>query len=323
MSAASEAVRLLSLDHARATSLLRGGAPVYLTINPVEYHGPHLSLHNDRLVSEGLVVALHEKLFGAATPLVVADDLEIGVEPTPGIGTRVTPMPIARALIAEACDALADLGATRVVLMTFHGAPLHNLAIEHGADRLRARGVKVVAPFNALMAELLSVDVSAFAEAYAHIEDEAERAAMKRDAAIDFHAGFLETSVALHLAPESVSKAYVDVPPCPPIVADARLEALSRAASLAGRRQLALELHLGAVATGWHALRPFPGYTGRPHRASARAGEIFTRVVVDRYAQIVGDVFAGRAKSPPPILRWSARLTLDGRLSPMASRARR
>ncbi|MFI5303052.1 MAG: hypothetical protein ACHREM_33600, partial [Polyangiales bacterium] len=99
-------------------------------------------------------------------------------------------------------------------------------------------------------------------------------------------------------------------------------EALSRAASIAGKSQLALELHLGAVAMGWHALRPFPGYTGRPHRATARAGEVFTGVVVERYAQIVEDVFAGRAKSPAPIMQWSAKLTLDGRLSPMASRAR-
>ena len=36
------------------SGLLATGAPVFLCVNPVEYHGPHLSLHNDRLISEGV-----------------------------------------------------------------------------------------------------------------------------------------------------------------------------------------------------------------------------------------------------------------------------
>ncbi len=56
---------LLDLPHRRATTLLSSGAPVYLLVNPVEYHGPHLSLHNDRLVSMGLVRGLHARLADA------------------------------------------------------------------------------------------------------------------------------------------------------------------------------------------------------------------------------------------------------------------
>ena len=33
---------LLDLPHSRARSLLSRGAPVYLPVNPVEFHGPHL-----------------------------------------------------------------------------------------------------------------------------------------------------------------------------------------------------------------------------------------------------------------------------------------
>ena len=33
--------QLLDLPHAKAQALLASGAPVYLLVNPVEYHGPH------------------------------------------------------------------------------------------------------------------------------------------------------------------------------------------------------------------------------------------------------------------------------------------
>src|SRR5437762_7047770 len=86
-------VSLLDVPHQEARRLVRSGAPVYLTINPVEYHGPHLSLHNDRLVSRGLVRELHARLAARHPewPLLFGSDLEIGVEPCPGIGSRHTP----------------------------------------------------------------------------------------------------------------------------------------------------------------------------------------------------------------------------------------
>src|SRR5438105_3637126 len=116
-------IRLLDQTLAEARRLTATGAPVYLPINPVEYHGPHLSLHNDALISRGLATDLHARLAARHPewPFLVADDLEVGVDPCPGRGTRHTPYPIACALIREACRALAELGAERVVLMTFHG----------------------------------------------------------------------------------------------------------------------------------------------------------------------------------------------------------
>src|SRR3954469_7383369 len=139
-------IALLEQPHAEARRLCQTGAPVYLTVNPVEYHGPHLSLHNDRLISIGLVRAVHEQLAEKNDwPLLLGADLEVGVEPCPGPGTRRTAYPIVRHLVLEACRAIAELGATKVVLMTFHGAPLHNLAIEAGVELLRAGGVRAIA----------------------------------------------------------------------------------------------------------------------------------------------------------------------------------
>ena len=308
-------ISLLDVPHQEARRLAKSGAPVYLTINPVEYHGPHLSLHNDRLISIGLARAVHERL-GANHdwPLLLGADLEIGVEPCPGPGTRRTPYPIVRHLVLEACRAVAELGATKVVLMTFHGAPLHNLAIEAGVELLRAGGVRAVAPFNGLLTEMLFLEPAKFARAFAHVADDAERAQMMGALASDFHAGFFETSMALHYAPESVAPDYTSLPPCPDVRPDGKFALVSRLARSLGAERLSRELTFAAEGMGWNALRPFPGYTGRPHRATPQAGAVFAEEIVRRYVAGIEDVFEGRAESPPPIMRWVGTLSLGGRI---------
>ena len=317
-------VALFDLPHAEARAALETGAPVFLCVDPVEYHGPHLPLHNDRLISAGLARDLHARLAvkHPEWPLLFGDNLEIGVEPTPGIGTRFTPYLRACALVREACRALAELGARRVVLMTFHGAPLHAMALDAGIDLLAERGIPAVSPLNLLLHEMLREDGAPWAEAFAHIEDETERAEMIRDLPRDFHAGFFETSMTMHYAPDSVSPSHASLPPCPPIQPLATFARLSRIVALGGGKALAKELEFAGYALGWHALRPFPGYTGRPHRASAKSGAFFARAIVERYAELVEDVFAGRAKSPRPILEWTARLSLNGRLNAVAPHAK-
>jgi len=308
-------ISLFDVPHQEARRLVCSGAPVYLTINPVEYHGPHLSLHNDRLISFGLAREVHEALAKTNDwPFVVGADLEIGVEPCPGPGSRRTPFGVARHLVLEACRAVAELGATRVIIMTFHGAPLHNVAIEAGVELLRAAGVRAIAPFNGLLQEMLFLDASKFAEAFAHIEDASERSQMMSALANDFHAGFFETSMALHYAPESVAPDYTSLPPCADVRPDAKFSLDARVARALGRDTLARELMFAAEGMGWNALRPFPGYTGRPHRATAQAGAVFAREIVRRYVAGIEDVFAGRAQSPTPIMRWAATLSLGGRI---------
>src|SRR5262245_44467142 len=146
-------MRLFDLPHSRARQLCATGAPVFMSVNPVEYHGPHLSLHNDRLVSAGLSRDLSACIARRHPewPFLEADDLEVGVEPAAGLGSRHTTYLEVRALVRESCRALVELGARRVVLMTFHGAPLHNLALEAGVELLRQLGVEALAPFNEIL----------------------------------------------------------------------------------------------------------------------------------------------------------------------------
>jgi creatinine amidohydrolase len=307
-------MQLLDLSHSRVRSLLASGAPVYLPVNPVEYHGPHLSLHNDALVSRGLAGEIHAALAerGNDWPLLLAADLEVGVEPCPGPGTRATSYRDVARLVREACRRLHELGAQKVVLMTFHGSPLHSLALDVGVQWLQRRGVKALSPLNLLLRALLDIHPGEFPDAYATIEDEEERAATMAEGVSDFHAGFSETSLALHYAPESVDPIHKKLPPCPPIVPDATLMAASRAAARLGRAELARELHFAAVGTGWYALRPFPAYTSRPRWASPEVGRVIAKHLVPQLAATTARVLAGEEAPPAPIMRWMAPLTLGG-----------
>ena len=170
--------------------------------------------------------------------------------------------------------------------------------------------------FNAAFRELCRLDGARFADALSPIADADARAAMQRDLGDDFHAGFFETSLTLHYAPSSVAPLYRTLPPCPPLVPEPRVQALARAAAALGRAELADELSLIARALAWQALRPFPGYTGRPHLASAESGRVLADHIAHSYAALLEAVFAGEAPPPAPAMGWLVALTLGGRLQP-------
>jgi creatinine amidohydrolase len=243
----------------------------------------------------------------------MASDLEIGIEPCWGLGTRHTRYQVARELILEACRALAELGAKRVVIMTFHGSPLHNVALDEGVRLLESRGVKAIAPFNIVLQRLVTIDPNEFGEAFAHVP-EPERSQMIRGLPLDFHAGFFETSMSLHYAPESVSDVYKTLPPCPEFGRDRVLSTAERVARAIGREVLAGELGFAASGTGWYKLKPFPGYTGRPSWATRQAGATFARFMMEEAVPAVTGVLDGNGARPRPIMPWVRWATLGGRI---------
>lgn len=309
-------IDLLELPHVEARRLAATGVPVFLTVNPVEYHGPHLSLHNDRLVSRGLARDLHARLVArggeaASWPFVMAADLEVGVEPCPGPGSRQLSYSVVRNVVRETCRALVELGVKRVVILTFHGAPLHNLAIEAGLDVLRKAGVRAVAPFNLVMQEQLTLNPSEFAEAVKHLE-EPLRTQILEGLRYDFHAGFFETSVTLHYAPQAVSPIYKSLPPCPAFANDAVTSGLHRVVP-AG--VFANEVGFVSRAMGWMNLRPFNAYTSRPDLATPDAGRVFAESMLDKFEAPTAASLFGSGLGTQPIMPWLRFLSLGGRVA--------
>ena len=294
----------------------RDGAPAYLLVNPTEYHGPHLSLLNDYLVSAGLARDLHAAIAKPGEPFLLSRDLDVGVDPTFGPGTVATSYSDACHEVMNACETLVEYGAKRVALMTFHGSPNHAMALETGVRFLKARGVRVISPLNELLQFLLMPDRSVLEPAYATVDDPAEREAMLEDASSDFHGGFIESSLAMHFAPDSVKAIRSDLPPCPPLVPATQYQWAAAAATRAGFKTLGRELLLVGKAIAWSDLRPFPGYTGRPHRANAKAGALLAALIRDRYAALANAVFYGNGVSPAPVMDWMPMATLGGRVAP-------
>jgi creatinine amidohydrolase len=309
---------LHALPNTEARARLATGAPAWLFINPVEYHGPHLSLDNDSLISRGLARDLHERLTAVHPdwPFLTAGELGMGSGAVPGPGSRKTPYPRLRDQVVDACRSLASLGARRVVLMTFHGDPMHNLALQAGVRTLAGLGVAAVAPMHALLRQMLTLESGGgiLAEALQTIPDPADRRAMTAEIARDIHAGFGETSLSLHYAPRTVSPRLRDIPPCPAWKPHPAVALLSWAARRAGVEDFAIEAAYAGMALGWLLMRPFPGYTGRPSLANAEAGAILARIIVDGFAEAALAVFDQGATPPPPVLAWLESLTAGGRI---------
>lgn len=328
--AAQRALSPFDLPRSEARALFARGVPVFVPVNPVEYHGPHLSLRNDALISQGLCRDLAAQL-SPTEPLLVVPDLEVGVDPCPGPGTVATSLARVELLVDEACRALCELGATRLVLVTFHGAPLHALALARGVERAATFGARAVAPLSSAQRHLMGLWREAqgrersggsaplegasafFAAVVRHVDDADARARLIRGIPLDFHAGFVETSMALHYAPSSVRSIYKELEPCPAIVPDKALAAASRLAERFGQHELALELELTAMGRGWYSMRPFFGYTGAPAEADARAGAVLATLLVDFMVELCRRVFAG-SPHPAPMMPWLRTLTLGGRL---------
>ncbi len=319
-----DTITLAALPHAAAKRAIADAvekrAPVYVFVNPVEYHGPHLPLHNDALISRGLARDLHTRM-ASTGPMLVGGDLEMGVDPCPGPGSRAFSFEAVRDACVDVARTLCDLAPSsnaqglRVVWMTFHGSPLHEHAIEAGVDVVRRRGGRSLNPMNALMDLLVKVDGRRFAPAVAHIESESERLALLDTIPNDFHGGFFESSMTLHYAPSSVD---VDVmralPPCPALPRAKLFMGFERTARRAGRTRLADELDLAARSQGWGSLRPFPGYTSSPHRATAASGAYFADQILGLYAEPMKAALDDGRAVAAPVMDWVRWATLGGRI---------
>ncbi len=312
-------VKLFDMDEAEVQEGLAAGAPAYLLVNPIEYHGPHLSLLNDSLVSQGIARDMHTHLSQRASlprpwPLLVTRDLDVGCEPAPGPGSEPRSFGTVKARILIACRELVRLGARRVVFVTFHGSPLHAFAIEAGVRWLSERGVQAFSPMNLLLAELLSPEAARYEDAYSCILDQELRRSMLADVGADFHGGFFETSVALHYAPSSVHADYTKVLPCPPFAARPLAVRLRKALSRVGLGALGRELEVVSLSLSWFGLRPFPGYTGRPALARAEAGEAFARHLMALFVPAAERIFSGTERPGAPPFAWLPLATLWGKL---------
>ncbi len=277
---------------------------LFLFINPTEYHGPHLPLANDFLISRGLAGQLAVRLqkAGLTKQFIAGPLINLGLDPTPGAGTIATSVARFDAYLTQFARKLPLLGVKRVIIMTFHGAPRHNHAIQRFINRLGEAGIAALNPLNLLLSRMLTYQPGDFAAALEPIRDEAARALLAQKLGHDYHGGFFETSLTLALSPQSVDRLHTNLPDCPAIEIPAWQRAAIHGIRSIGQDAAARELTYAAEAMAWLNLNPFPGYTGMPRFANRKSGEIFVKEILEIYEQAVREVFVGGKPAPVPEL---------------------
>ncbi|MEQ1569478.1 MAG: creatininase family protein [Myxococcota bacterium] len=298
---------LANLPHHALVDQVRSAPLVWVPVNPVEYHGPHLPLRTDHLQARAWIDVLHRELGLPGAP-AVWPDLEVGVDPTHGPGTRASSYGEVRDAALRAVEGLHALGARAVALTTFHGAPLHNLALAEAVRWCERRGLRAVAPFQEVT-RVMGSQHPLFDEVAALVPPEV-RAEVRAGLTEDFHAGLLETSLMLHWCPDSVSAVHKTLAPCGPVRPWAPLRWMSAGA----RGRLREEMRVAAYGLGWLELDPFPGYTGHPALATAEIGARFAHAVTSGVLPVLRDVLDHGRPAPAPPFGWVGPLSLWGRI---------
>lgn len=230
-----------------------GDGVAVLPLAAIEQHGGHLPLDTDRTIGEGLLEAARHRL-PDGFPLLVLPTLAVGAsdEHTAFPGTLSLPPEVAIAVIEAHGEAVARAGLRRLVLFNSHGG---NTAVaDIAALKLRRRlGLLVV---------------KAHYMRFAPPEDALPAAEWRHG----LHGGAAETAMMLHLAPQTVRRAWLDHPP-------SRGEAMAAQGDRLGPE--------GEAAFAWMAEDLHPGgVVGDARLASAALGER----LVEHYAQRLAEV---------------------------------
>lgn len=239
------------LDPARTVALLPLGA--------TEQHGPHLPLDVDQRLVEAMVSGALQRL-DAGTPVLVLPTLSVGLsmEHAAFAGTLTLSTETTLRVLIEWGQSVARAGVRKLLMFNAHGG--HVAVMELAARELRAQGLSV---FHTSYEQLpLGAAIEAF--------DTSERR-------FGVHAGEIETSMMLALAPERVR---MDL-------------AQSFESSAIARVQSAPLLGHGHSRLGWHVQDLHPsGAVGQPHRADAHRGQALLDAISVQLAQLLSQLVA-------------------------------
>lgn len=293
-------------------NLFEHGSPLFLPVNPVEYHGPHLSLANDFVIARGVSKTFFELSLKPLNPkweYLEAAPIHLGVDPAAGPGSQYTSMRDLTAILTEVGKRYAKLGCKKIVVATFHGAPAHNAAIEHAMENWEKVGIRSMNLMAVVLERAIEETQQEKEEILALIPDQKMRDMARDRLDGDFHGGFFETSLALRFAPETVSKNYTDIEPCPKLVLSDTQKKVLKGLVQFGFHRKAKEMEFAFLGLNWMKIKPFPGYSGHPAASSAAAGEMLFKKILPYYAAEARRVFDEGRSRTKPVLAWVTKLT--------------
>ncbi len=250
-----------------------------LTFGNLEEHGPHLPVGSDYLQAiafrDGVVEQLssahpdHMFVIAPVVPLGEGGANDVAGQPE-HVGTFHVRFETLRDVGIDLGSAVAQQGFRSILLVHFHGNPLHSVALNDAAayvsDRHKARMVNLTSLVFGEQAGLYSGSVME-----KHLGED-----WRKRIGFESHAGAAETSANLAIRPELVKAEYKRLSPFKATDGDAFLRTYQHPA-------------------GWL------GYWGSPAEASVALGKDLTAEFVSRGVRIAERVLAGEDLTRLPL----------------------
>ncbi len=194
-------------------ALDRARTVVFLTVSPLETHGPHLPVGVDAITASHFARSVGERLV-AARPgwsVVLAPTLHLGSFTFDSVGTVGVRQRVVRDAVRDYGRALARAGFRYILIANGHAGPGHLTALEEAAASVSRRYGITMASFTGRLAWrfLRGRYLDKIEAALGRPLTADQRAALAEDA----HGGWWETSLMLMLRPDLVDESYRTLPP--------------------------------------------------------------------------------------------------------------
>lgn len=295
MDPASRIIKLENANYEMIRNLDRKRTLVMATFSPLEVHGPHLPIGQDWFEAAALANATAEAL-AAERPewtILSLPPIPIAADCTPYVGSVNFSPTLVRDVAYNALLPFAEHGFARLAISSFHGGPRHIIALEDAADKItRKFDVTAASIFSVVVARMTEGNV--FYDAVMEtIKDAPENNITLDQISQDWHAGFVETSLALHLWPELVGDGWQSLPACTKGMEfkDAKVrpsfmgEAKSKADPIGEIKKITTMVQNFGQTIGYFKKHTYAGF---PAMASAEAG----RLIFERLVREVKDIMS-------------------------------
>lgn len=207
----NEVLQLEELTWKQLDRLDREKALVFITLSPIEEHGPHLPLGMDFFNGQRTAGAVARK-FKKLKPewsVVLCPPIPLGTQCIELTGTISIRRDVLRDVAVDFAGAIAKYGFKYFIILTGHMAPVHGAALEEAAGIVAKRyNVKAISPILQMVRKIRYPEPGK--PLLKGMPKNTEEVEYTRK---DVHAGWRETSLLLLQRPGLVDKCYKDLPP--------------------------------------------------------------------------------------------------------------
>lgn len=242
---------------------------IAIPVSPLEAHGPHLPLGTDGYMATQMADLVLEMLASRRPEwtYVRAPWLPVGCYTLRMPGSVEVPQRTVRDLVASFGAAFARQGFQAIVVLNGHGGPGHNAALEEACRKVsRKHGIRMNYPLGRVLTDVMKGKlVDRIAEHLGRPLSDEE----KHELAHDYHAGRMETSLALDHHPDLVKGDPRELPPVEHSM-------------------------VGMMRYWWGDLvGRGPGYMGFPHKADPALGRALEKAFCEEVAALVERLMDG------------------------------